>query len=193
MHHLTDILLGFGYLGITITLFFESGVFLFFLPGDTLLFSAGIYASQGKLSFFAVVLWAAIASILGAHAGYIIGKRSSKLTRVFFSEHQMQKTEKFFARFGTYAVLLNRFVPVVRTIAPLLAGASGMDKKRFDTNNILGAFLWVSGIMAVGYFLGEAFPIIEKYIPVILGAVVIASFVLLAVEYYKNRKRKNTV
>ena len=195
MHHITEILLGFTYIGISVTLFFESGVFLFFLPGDTLLLSAGIYASQLKLSFAEIVLYGSTASILGAVAGFYIGRHIAhkKIHAVFFTEKQIQKTELFFSRFGSYAVLLNRFAPIVRTIAPVVAGASGMSAKEFHRSNILGSFLWVSTVTAFGYFAGALFPGLEKLVPIILLTVITLSFLLLIVQYSRGRYKKNKI
>lgn len=195
MQHITEILLGFGYIGICVTLFFESGVFLFFLPGDTLLLSAGIYASQLKLSVIEIVFYGSTASILGAVAGFYIGRHIAhkKIHTVFFTEKQIQKTEFFFSRFGSYAVLLNRFVPIVRTIAPVVAGASGMSAKEFHRSNILGSFLWVSTVTASGYFAGALFPELEQFVPKILLTVIILSFVLLLVEYGREKYKKNKI
>jgi membrane-associated protein len=195
MHTITNTLLGYGYIGIAITLFFESGVFLFFLPGDTLLLAAGIYASAEKISFPLLILWGALASTLGAMLGFYIGKRfaQKKLHTTFFTDTQIQKTEHFFGRFGTYAVLLNRFIPIVRTIAPVVAGASGMRSKDFHRSNIFGACLWVTSITGFGYVAGTVFPGLETLVPKILFSVIVLSFILLAFEYYRNRKNKNTV
>ncbi|MEI6022793.1 MAG: DedA family protein [bacterium] len=195
MHTITTVLLGLGYFGIGITLFFESGVFLFFLPGDTLLLSAGIYASQGTLSFIPLVLTAIIASALGAMTGFHIGKKFThgKLQTTFFTPAQIKKTEDFFARFGGYAILLNKFIPIVRTIAPMLAGASNMKEKVFNKNNILGSCLWVLTITSFGFFAGTMFPHIEKYVSVVLASVIIVSFVLFGINYYKNKRFKTVV
>ena len=193
MHHITETLLGFGYIGISLTLFFESGIFLFFLPGDTLLLSAGIYASQSKLSFIEISLYGSIASILGGIIGFYIGRHFAhrKLHMVFFTEKQIQKTEHFFTRFGSYAVLLNRFVPIVRTIAPVIAGASGMDTKTFHRSNILGGFLWVISVTACGYFAGSLFPGLLALVPKILITVIVLSFLLLIAEYSRSKYKKN--
>ncbi len=195
MHHITETLLGFGYLGISITLFFESGVFLFFLPGDTLLLGAGIYASQAKFSFIELILYGSLSSILGAVIGFYIGRHFAhrKLHTVFFTDAQIHKTKKFFAKFGSYAVLLNRFIPVVRTIAPVVAGASGMSAKVFHRSNILGSFLWVSAVTAFGYFAGTLFPGLELLVPKILLTVIILSFVLVMLEYGRGKYKKNKI
>ncbi len=169
-----------GLLLISIIIFSESGLLLgFFLPGDTLLFAAGFFASQGKLSLPILLTALTVAAILGYWLGYHLGRRFGP--RLFtkqaaFLKHEyVERAEKFYAKHGGKATLIARFVPIVRTIAPVLAGVAKMNMRTFWIYNILGAITWVISTTLLGYWLGARIPNIDHYLlPIVLFATVIS-------------------
>lgn len=169
-----------GLLLIIAIIFSESGLLLgFFLPGDTLLFAAGFFASQGKLSLALLFLTLIPAAILGYWLGYHIGRkfgpRLFKKEAAFLKHEYIERAEQFYAKHGGKATMLARFVPVVRTIAPVLAGVAKMDKRTFWFYNIMGAVIWVTSVTILGYMLGERVPNIDKYLlPIVLCATLVS-------------------
>lgn len=171
-----------GYVGLFIMTFGESGFFLFFLPGDSLLFTAGILASQGILSIWTLVPLFTFAAVLGDSAGYWVGNKSGgwllkRKDTLLFRKSYIVKAQAFFDKHGGKALILARFVPAVRTFVPVAAGMGKMDYGRFLTYNIVGGLIWGAGMPLLGYFLGQRIPDIEKYlIPVILIIIAISVF-----------------
>ncbi len=170
-----------GLLLVTIIIFAESGLLLgFFLPGDTLLFSAGFFAAQGKLPFWWLAILVFCAAVAGYYVGYAIGRKFgprlfSKPNGVLFRQEYLVRSEQFYKKHGGKTVFLSRFIPIVRTFAPVVAGMGKMDMKRFNMFNILGAFVWGIGVLLLGHWLGSRIPNIDSYIlPVILAAMVIS-------------------
>jgi membrane-associated protein len=156
--------------------FAESGLLIgFFLPGDTLLLSAGVLAAQGKLPHIAIVILVIIfASLLGDNAGYSIGRRMGrrlfrKKDSMFFHQENLQRAEKFYEKHGGKTILFAKFIPIVRTFAPMVAGISKMPWKKFIIYDICGAIFWGAGVTLAGYFVGSRIPDMDKYIlPAIL-------------------------
>lgn len=176
-----------GYVGLFLIIFAESGLFIgFFLPGGSLLFTAGILASQGLFNIWILIPVLAIAAITGDSVGYwfgrkvgpkIFGREESR----FFKKHHLIQTELFYAKYGPKAVVLGRFVPIIRTFAPILAGVGRMNYSKFLQYNIIGALLWAVGIAWLGYFLGSKVPGIQNYIlPIILIIIVLSLVPLLS-------------
>ena len=171
-----------GYLGIFGVIFAESGLLVgFFLPGDSLLFTAGFFASQGffGLSFWPLLLGCMAAAIIGDSVGYMFGKKlGPKVFRrkesLFFSQSYIDQSQQFYERHGGKTVILARFVPVVRTIAPILAGVGSMPYSRFFSFNVIGGIVWTTVFLSLGYALGNI-PGIEKYIELIVAGIVILS------------------
>ena len=170
-----------GYLGIAVLIFAESGLLVgIFLPGDSLLFAAGLLASTGFFEFGALATLVAIAAILGDTVGYWFGKSVganffTKEDSRFFKRAYVTRTRAFYKKYGGRAVILARFVPIVRTMAPILAGIGTMTYGRFVSYNALGAILWGVGVTALGYFLGALVPGSENYVlPLSLGIVVLS-------------------
>jgi membrane-associated protein len=170
-----------GLLLITAIIFAESGLLVgFFLPGDTLLFTAGFFAAQGKLSLPWLLLLILIAAVLGYESGYYIGRRFGK--RLFqkkdgliFRQEYLLRSEAFYQKHGGKTVMFSRFVPVVRTFAPIVAGIGNMPQKRFTLYNIIGGAAWTIGVSLLGYWLGSKIPNIDRYLlPVILFAMAIS-------------------
>jgi len=191
----TQLLLSASYLGILFIVFAESGLLLgFFLPGDSLLLTAGILAQQGKLSLAGVMMAVALGAIVGDSAGYFIGRRfgpgvfSRQDSRLFRPEY-VERTQAFFERYGGLALILARFVPVVRTVAPTLAGVGKMPYLRFLTSNAVGGVLWAIIVPLLGYWLGGLIPNLDRYILLVVGVAVVLSLIPVALELRKLRSR----
>lgn len=170
---------GGGLVVITLVVFAETGLLVgFFLPGDTLLVAAGIFAAQGSLPLEALLLCLAAAAILGYQLGYAIGNYTGprlfhRKDGVLFKEDYVAKTQDFFNRHGGKTVLLARFVPVVRTIVPLVAGVGKMGKRKFMAYNIAGGILWTFGLTLAAYWLGRRIPDLDKFLLPMLALAVI--------------------
>lgn len=167
---------------IALIVFAESGLlFGFFFPGDTLLFLAGTLAAQGQFSLAAAILVIMVSATLGGQTGYFIGKKAGprlfkKDDGILFRKEYVERSELFYEKHGGKTVMLARFVPIVRTFAPVVAGIGNMDYRKFTLYNILGSGVWGAGITILGYFFGKSIPNIDKYIfPVIIFAMA-ASF-----------------
>lgn len=167
---------------IAFIVFAESGLlFGFFFPGDTLLFLAGTLAAQGLFSIYLVVPVIMISSILGGQAGYIIGRKAGprifkKKDGILFREEYIERSERFYEKHGGKTIMLARFIPIVRTFAPVVAGVGKMDQKRFVFYNVAGSALWGAGVTTLGYFFGKYIPDIDKYILPVIGLVMVLSF-----------------
>jgi len=171
-----------GYLGLFGIVFAESGLFVgFFLPGDSLLFTAGFLASQGFLNIWILAPLAFIAAILGDNFGYAFGRRVGPaiFTRersLFFHKEYLERARIFYEAHGGKAIVLARFLPVIRTFAPILAGVGRMRYSTFLFYNVIGAVLWAIGLTFLGFYLGNAIPNIDRYlVPIVLVIVIISS------------------
>jgi membrane-associated protein len=183
-------------LGIFFIIFAESGLFFgFFLPGDTLLFTAGLLASQGYFSIAILVWLVVLAAIGGDQIGYLFGKKFGP--KIFdrdesflFKKKYVTDAENFYKKYGKKAIIFARFVPIVRTFAPILAGVGKMHYKTFITYNIIGGATWGALITLLGYFLGEKIPNIDAYLIPILLVVVFISILptLFSLLYKRNRE-----
>lgn len=185
-----------GVLGVASVIFAESGLFFgFFLPGDSLLFTAGLLASKGYLHLISLLIVTFLAAVLGDNVGYLFGKKVGpglfkKEDSVIFKKSHLEKTQKFFDKHGKKALILARFMPIVRTFTPILAGVGNMEYKTFFAYNLIGGFVWTFGLILLGYFLGTLIPSIDTYLtPIILGIVVI-SFVPALLEFIKSKKNE---
>ncbi|MHB1131243.1 MAG: DedA family protein [Chloroflexota bacterium] len=170
-----------GYVGVFFIVFAESGLlFGVFLPGDSLLFTAGFLASQGHLSLPVLVVGCVIAAITGDAVGYAFGRRVGRRlyerddSRWFKRKHLLA-AEAFYERHGGKAIVIARFLPIVRTFAPVVAGTANMRYRRFALFNIIGALLWGLGLPVAGYLLGNAIPDVDRYLLPILAAIIFLS------------------
>ncbi|MDP9440662.1 MAG: VTT domain-containing protein [Actinomycetota bacterium] len=185
----------FGTIGLFAIVFAESGLlFGFFLPGDSLLFTAGLLASQGKLSLPVILVGCFVAAVAGDQVGYAFGNRvgPSLFRRPdsrFFKQANIEKAQAFFDRHGSKTIVLARFVPVARTFVPIVAGVGSMSYRTFVTFNVVGGLLWAVGITLLGYILGETVPNIDKYLLPAIGVIVVASAVPVAFELLRARRR----
>lgn len=183
---------------ILVIIFIESGLFFPFLPGDSMLFTAGLLASQpdGFAPLWQVLLLAPIAAILGDQVGYWIGHRFHPKLRErkdgrFFKQEHLHRSEEFFDKYGAITIVLARFVPFVRTYAPLVAGMSGMNYRTFISFNIIGAALWASGIVYLGSLLGGV-EFVRNNIEAIFLGIVAFTVVPAAWAAWQKRRRPQT-
>ena len=186
----------FGIWGLLLVVFAESGLLIgFFLPGDSLLFTAGLLITAGTLDF---PLWAAVAlicaaAILGDQAGYLFGKKvgPSLFTRPdsrLFKQENVVKAHEFFEKYGPKSLVLARFVPIVRTFTPIIAGVSGMRYRSFLTFNIIGGVLWGAGVTLLGSWLGNV-EFVHKNVEAILILIVLVSVIPIAIEFLRARSK----
>jgi len=182
-----------GLFGIFFIAFAESGLFFgFFLPGDSLLFTAGFLASQNYLDINILVWGSFLAAFLGDTVGYWFGKKIgpkifNKEDSMFFHKKHIITAQKFYNNHGNKTIFLARFVPIVRTFAPIVAGVAQMKYRNFLTYNIVGGFVWSFGIVFSGYFLGEIIPNVDKYLLPIILVIIIISFLPIIFEIYKGK------
>lgn len=195
----------FGLLGIFLIVFAESGLLIgFFLPGDSLLFTAGFLASSPSivpeslhLPLVPLLLLVWFGAVAGDQVGYLLGQRVGPAlfrrpdSRLFKHEH-VDKAEAFFERYGPKAIVLARFVPIVRTFTPITAGVSSMHYRTFVTYNVIGGTLWAFGVTLLGYFLGQV-DVIEQNLELAILAVVAVSCAPVAIELYRARKERRAV
>src|SRR5689334_348600 len=187
----------YGEIGLMLIIFAETGLLVgFFLPGDSLLFTAGILANQGKLNLAAILLGCFAAAVLGDQVGFTIGQQMGpRLLRRpdsrLFKREYVDRTEDFFDRHGAKTIVLARFVPVVRTFAPVVAGIGKMTRRTFLSFNVVGAFIWVFGVTLAGYFLADAIgDSIDTYLYPLIAVIIIVSLIPPFLEWRKAKKRK---
>ncbi len=183
----TSLLETWGTVGLLLIVFAESGLLVgFFLPGDSLLFTAGLLASSGRMNIAAVAIGAAVAAVVGDQVGYTIGRRAGPMLFArenwLITPERVGKTERFFAKRGGRAILLARFVPIVRTFTPVLAGVVRMPYRSFVGWNVAGGVLWGSGVSLLGYALGESIPNIDRYLLPIIGVIIVVSVIPVIFE-----------
>ena len=187
------------YLGLFFIIFAETGLAAgFFLPGDSLLVVAGLFAAAGKLNLWLMLVLLFIAAVTGDAVGYYSGKKIghavfNKPKSRFFNPKHLKKAHEFYEKHGGKTIILARFVPIVRTFAPIVAGAADMRYRDFVFFNVLGGFLWVTSMLFAGYFLGgvveSAFGIkLEDHIDKVVIVVVFLSILPIIYEYIKARR-----
>ncbi len=183
----------YGLIGIFIIIFLESGIFPP-LPGDSLLFAAGLYAAVGGFNIHTLTIIVFVASFLGIISGYYVGTHIQKLERYsFFKKILKQKyidqAHIFFEKHGKYAIILSRFVPIVRTFIPITAGIAKMNYSNFLKYSLVGSAIWSLSLLYGGYFLGKIFPEIENYFTLVIVLIIILSLLPGVYHLLKNRRQ----
>jgi membrane-associated protein len=186
-----------GYVGLTSIIFAETGLLIgFFLPGDSLLVTAGLLASQPQfgLNVWLLGLLLMTASIIGNAVGYAIGKASGPrlFTReesLFFKPRYLRQAHEFYERHGGKTVILARFMPIVRTFVPVVAGAAAMDYAKYTYYNVVGGVLWIWSLLLTGYFLGRYIPGIDRHLEKLIIAVIILSVMPAVIHWVKAKRR----
>jgi len=180
-----------GIAGITSIVFVETGLFFgFFLPGDSLLVTAGILAAAGVLDIRLLIICAAAAAIIGDQTGFLIGRRAGKALTLRYERFRMhiERAHIFYEKYGSKTIVIARFVPIVRTFVPAVAGAAEMNYQRFVTYNILGGLLWVLSTTSLGYVFGRTIPNIEQNLHLVIAIVVFVSLLPGIFEWWRHRK-----
>ncbi len=187
----------FGTIGLIAIIFAESGLlFGFFLPGDSLLFTAGLFAARGDLNLAVVLVGCFLAAVIGDQVGYAFGRKVGPSifrrpnSRLFKQEH-IQRADEFFEAHGAKTILLARFVPVVRTFVPILAGVGAMRYRTFLVYNVIGGLLWAVGVTMLGYILGDQIGAdnIDKYLLPIIAVVIFLSILPAVIEVLRHRRK----
>ncbi|GAA0961311.1 DedA family protein [Virgisporangium aurantiacum] len=187
----------FGLLGILVVVFAESGLLIgFFLPGDSLLFTTGLLVADGRylhVPLWLVCLLVSTAAIAGDQIGYLFGKRVGpalfrRPNSRLFKRENLDRAQTFFDRHGARSIVLARFIPIVRTFTPIIAGAGHMHYRTFVLYNIIGGILWGTGVTVAGYFLGQV-TFVKSHIELILIGIVVVSVVPIGIELLRSRLR----
>lgn len=185
----------FGMLGVLAVVFVESGLLVgFLLPGDSLLFTAGLLSANGTLPpLWVLLVTIPIAAIAGDQVGYAIGRRAgpgvfNRPDSRFFRPEYVVRAERFFARYGARTIVVARFVPIVRTLAPVMAGVARMEYRTFLAFNVVGGVAWGVGVTALGYFLGQVEFVHANIEPLLIGIVAL-SVAPIAIELLRARRR----
>ncbi|HTJ75708.1 MAG TPA: VTT domain-containing protein [Acidimicrobiales bacterium] len=184
----------FGTLGLLAIIFAESGLLIgFFLPGDSLLFTAGLLTSRGTLSLPVIMIGASVAAVLGDQVGYLIGRRAGpalfkRPDSRLFKQKNVERAHAYFEKNGPKTVILARFLPVIRTFTPVVAGVGEMEYRRFVTFNVIGGVLWGAGVTLLGRILGDTVPDIDKWLLPIILVIGAVSFVPVILELLRMRR-----
>jgi membrane-associated protein len=194
-YSLDDLIRWGGYVVLIAIVFTETGLLIgFFLPGDSLLITAGLVAAAGHLDIWLLNLLLIVAAVVGDSVGYAIGRRLGPrlFTRpesLLFNPRHVDRTRAFYARHGAKTIVIARFVPIIRTFAPVVAGVGQMEYRRFVFYNVAGGVGWVTSMTWAGYLLGQAIPNIGDHIHVVVGVVIALSLVPIFVELIRERRR----
>jgi membrane-associated protein len=187
----------FGTIGLFAIIFAESGLlFGFFLPGDSLLFTAGLFAARGDLNLAVVLVGCFAAAVIGDQVGYAFGRKVgpsifSRPNSRLFKQEYVQRADEFFEAHGAKTILLARFVPIVRTFVPILAGVGAMKYRTFLVFNVIGGLLWAVGVTMLGYVLGDQIGAdnIDKYLLPIIAVVILVSILPAVIEVLRHRRK----
>ena len=196
---LADLIRWGGYVILVAIVFCEPGLLVgFFLPGDSLLITAGLVAATGTLDIWLLNLLLIPAAIIGDSVGYAIGYRAgprlfTKEESLLFSRKHLLRTREFYERYGGKTIVLARFIPLIRTFAPVVAGIGQMQYRRFLFYNVFGGVLWVASLTWAGYLLGTLIPDISRYIHIVVLVVIALSMVPVVIELWKARRRAPAV
>ena len=188
-----------GTLMVCVIIFIETGMFVgFFLPGDSLLVTAGVFAGAGKLQLAWLLSLVTLCAIAGDQLGYLIGRKAGpalfrREDSRFFKKHHLARAHEFYERYGAKTNIIARFVPIIRTFCPPVTGAAGMKYSRYLLYDIVGGFCWVWGMVLLGYTIGKTDPHIDKHIHYVIAAVIVVSLLPAAYHSWKARGHKTAV
>ncbi len=188
-----------GLMALIAIVFAETGLLIgFFLPGDSLLVTAGLFAVNGHLELWSLFLFVSLAAIMGDAVGYFLGARTghrifSREDSLLFHKKHLVSTKEFYDRHGGITIVLARFMPILRTFAPVVAGVGNMPYGRFAVYNVMGGIGWVVSMTSIGYFLGKTIPDIDRYIHVVIAAVILLSLIPGVIAFLRSRRRVRTL
>ena len=183
-----------GLFGLAAIIFSETGLLIgVFLPGDSLLVTAGLLAARGYLNVYALAPVLTVAAICGNSAGYSIGRATgprifNRENSLFFNKKHAIRAHEFYEKYGRKTIVLAQFMPIIRTFGPVVAGIGGMKFRTFITFNIMGAILWIWSMVAIGYFLGSYIPGIDQHIEIVVAIVVFISLLPGLISWYRGRR-----
>ena len=185
-----------GIVGLTAIVFVETGLLIgFFLPGDSLLVTAGLFAARGDIEVLPLTVALSIAAIAGDTVGYNIGARAgpklfTRADSLFFNKKHLITTKEFYDRHGPFTIVIARFVPIIRTFAPVVAGIGAMAYKRFLSYNVIGGIGWVVSMVFGGYFLGQTIPNIHKNIDKVIVVVIFLSLLPVIIKVAREKMKR---
>ena len=185
-----------GFYGLILIVFAETGLLVgFFLPGDSLLITAGLFAARGDFEFTSLIVALIPAAIAGNATGYFIGYRTgatlySRPNSLLFRREHLQMTHDYYVRHGGKTIVLAQFVPILRTFAPVVAGVAQMGYRQFATYNVVGAILWIGSMVTAGYLMGNLIPNIESRIHYVVAIVIAISLMPPALAWLRARRAK---
>jgi membrane-associated protein len=185
-----------GYFGVTAVIFAESGLFFgFFFPGDSLIVTAGLLASQGYFNIWYLLILFPLAAIFGDSVGYWFGSKvGSKIfnrkSSLLFKKEYLEKAHFFYEKHGGKTIVIARFIPIIRTFVPIVAGAANMTYSKFISYNVFGGLFWTLGMVLLGYFLGNVIPNVDRYLLPIIGVIIFLSILPGLIEFYKHNEGK---
>jgi membrane-associated protein len=187
-----------GIAGLAAIVFIETGLLVgFFLPGDSLLVTAGLFAARGDLNVIYLILGLSLAAIVGDTVGYNIGARTgpklfSRPDSFLFNRKHLISTKEFYERHGPFTIVIARFVPIIRTFAPVVAGIGAMEYRRFLAYNVVGGIGWVLVTVLGGYFLGQMIPNINDHLHKVIAIVIVLSLLPIIIKVARERLRRET-
>lgn len=186
----------YGYAGVFVIVFLESGIF-FALPGDSLLFTAGLLASTGIISVWKLIPLIFVGTFLGSLTGYIIGENIEKLRKYKFwrsvlKEEYIKKASEFFEKYGKWTIVISRFVPIVRTFVPIVAGIAKTNWNNFVKWNLIGSALWATIMPLLGYFLGLVLPESKDYVHYLIYSVIAISLIPIIPHFRKQKQAEKS-
>jgi membrane-associated protein len=200
LSEITDWAIKVGYVALFAIIFSETGLMVgFFLPGDSLLVTAGLFAATtGKLDIFILIPLLIVAAASGNSTGYAIGRKAgpplfNRPQSKFFRRDHLLKTKAFYEKYGGLTLILAQFMPFARTFAAVVAGVAEMPYRRFAMFNITGAILWITSMLCIGYFLGRSIPGIERHIEYVIVAVVFISILPMLIKYAQHKLKQRRV
>jgi membrane-associated protein len=196
LHNLTELVQWAGIFGLAAIIFSETGLLVgVFLPGDSLLVTAGLLAARGYLNVYALAPLLTVAAICGNSVGYFIGRATgprifNRENSLFFNKKHAIRAHEFYAKYGRKTIVLAQFMPIIRTFAPVVAGVGGMKFRQFITFNIIGAVIWIWSMVGIGYFLGSYIPGIDQHIEIVIAIVIFISILPGLISGYRAKRAK---
>ena len=176
-------------------IFAETGLMIgFFLPGDSLLVTAGVFAAAGHIDLYMMLVLVSLCAVVGDQLGYFIGQKTgpalfNREDSLLFKRSHVLRAQQFYEKYGSKTIVIARFVPIVRTFAPVVAGVGQMKYRRFVTYNVAGGILWVFSMVLLGYFVASVVPNIDKHIHKVIVVVVFLSILPAIIEFVRERRR----
>jgi membrane-associated protein len=196
LHNLTELVQWAGIFGLAAIIFSETGLLVgVFLPGDSLLVTAGLLAARGYLNAYALAPLLTVAAICGNSVGYFIGRATgprifNRENSLFFNKKHAMRAHEFYAKYGRKTIVLAQFMPIIRTFAPVVAGVGGMKFRQFIAFNVIGAVIWIWSMVGIGYFLGSYIPGIDQHIELVIAIVIFISILPGLISGYRARRAK---